>query len=59
MENEDRLFAWLADAWRTGFATWVQFMGSIHGGEPMAKAQEIADLERTYQNSPDTAEREP
>ncbi|MFL6126404.1 hypothetical protein [Actinophytocola sp.] len=59
MENEERLFVWLADTWRSGFSTWARFMGSVYGGEPMAKAEEIASLEQAYQNSPDTAEREP
>jgi hypothetical protein len=59
MENEDRLFMWLADTWRTGFATWARFMGTVYGAEPMAKAEEIEALERVYQNSPDTSEKKP
>ena len=59
MENEDRPFARLANFVRDGFERYALFMGAIYGGEPAAKAAEIAALERAYLASPDTTERTP
>jgi hypothetical protein len=59
MENENRPFARLADFVRVGFERYVRFMGAVYGGEPAAKAAEIAALEHAYRLSPDTTERTP
>nr|AXL06720.1 hypothetical protein GA0070560_104329 [uncultured bacterium] len=59
MENENRVFRWLAEFYRAGYEGYVRFMCDIYGGEPAAKAAEIADLEHIYRNSPDTTERTP
>jgi len=59
MENEDRLLKRLADTWRSGYRWYTQFWCAVYGGEPAAKAAEIAALEHIYQNSPDTIKRTP
>jgi hypothetical protein len=59
MENENRFFTWFAELYRTGYEGYVKFWCDVHGGEPAAKAAEIADLEHLYQNSPDTVEKKP
>nr|AXL06110.1 hypothetical protein Sare_1252 [uncultured bacterium] len=50
---------WLVDLYRSGYRAYVRFMCAFHGGEPAAKAAEIAALERLYRSSPDSAERKP
>jgi hypothetical protein len=59
MENDDRSFARLAVHLRDGYHTWVRFMSAIYGGEPAAKAAEIAALEHLWRNSADSTEKAP
>lgn len=59
MENENRPFTRLANFVRGGFEKYVRFLGAIYGGEPVAKAAEIAALEHAYRLSPDKTERTP
>jgi hypothetical protein len=54
MENEDRLFARFVDFYRTGYERYVRFMCIFYGGEPAAKAADLA-----HQTSQETLERAP
>jgi hypothetical protein len=44
---------------RDGYHTWVRFMSAVYGGEPAAKAAEIAVLEHMYRTSADFTEKAP
>jgi hypothetical protein len=51
MANEDRLFRWLADVYRSGYKAYVRFWCDFYDGAPALRA---ADL--TYQTSRDDPE---
>lgn len=57
MENDNRPVKWFAGLYRSGYEGYLRFWCDFYGGEPAAKAAEIAALERTHQNSPGIAER--
>lgn len=38
MENEDRLFRWLIQAWGEGYQPFVRFWCNFYGGEAAARA---------------------
>lgn len=59
MEQESRLSTWLAAVYRCGYEAHVRFWCDFYGGVPAAKAAEIAELERNYQDSSDTTESTP
>nr|AXL05662.1 hypothetical protein GA0070560_104329 [uncultured bacterium] len=43
MKNEERLFAWLAGFFRDGYEKYIRFMYSFYGGEPAARASDLAE----------------
>jgi hypothetical protein len=53
MDNENGLFAWLADVYRTGYEAYVRFWCDFYGGAPAVRAAELAY--RTSRDAPEEA----